>query len=295
MLKNCVIICFVICTLLGCKRPFPGYTELDADAFYRIHFIGDGEKKIENGDRVHFRVECKDMNENSLYSSGEDYDISKSTFLIHSAKSKISQVLCLLHEGDSATFLLKRDHVVIDSLSNLKELSKTDLIKVDVKITKVYTPEGYKKEQERKAWLKDREMNEQIDLISYLSSNKIDHRNFYDGMYYTEIRRGRGERAQTGDLIAINYRGYFLDGTLFDDTYASGEPFIFYLGDPEQVIPGFDTGLRRMRAKSKGKFIIPSQVGFGEKGSSTGIVQPFTSLIYEVELISLNDQNLLNN
>ena len=70
----------------------------------------------------------------------------------------------------------------------------------------------------------------------------------------------------------------------FDNTYGMEEPFVFNLGDPDQVIEGFETGLQLMRKRGKARFIIPSQLGFGDKGSSTGIVPPFATLVYEVEL-----------
>ena len=44
-----------------------------------------------------------------------------------------------------------------------------------------------------------------------------------------------------------------------------------------------------MREGEKAKIIIPSQLAFGENGSSTGIVPPYTSVIYEVTMLKVND------
>ena len=65
------------------------------------------------------------------------------------------------------------------------------------------------------------------------------------------------------------------------------EPLVLKIGDPGQIIKGMDIGLRLMKEGGKAKIIIPSQLGFGDKGSSTGIVPPYTSLIYDVELINI--------
>jgi peptidylprolyl isomerase len=43
-----------------------------------------------------------------------------------------------------------------------------------------------------------------------------------------------------------------------------------------------------MNEGEKAKFIIPSQLTYGKKGSSTGIVPPYTTVIYEIELVKLN-------
>ena len=42
-----------------------------------------------------------------------------------------------------------------------------------------------------------------------------------------------------------------------------------------------------MKEGERSIFILPSQIGFGESGSSTGIIPPYTSTIFEVELIEL--------
>jgi FKBP-type peptidyl-prolyl cis-trans isomerase FkpA len=42
-----------------------------------------------------------------------------------------------------------------------------------------------------------------------------------------------------------------------------------------------------MKEGERSLFIIPSKLAFGENGSSTGIIPPFTSVIFEVELIEV--------
>ena len=43
-----------------------------------------------------------------------------------------------------------------------------------------------------------------------------------------------------------------------------------------------------MHEGEKALFIMPSELAFGENGSSTGIIPPFTSLIFEVELVAIH-------
>jgi len=61
------------------------------------------------------------------------------------------------------------------------------------------------------------------------------------------------------------------------------------VGDTAQVITGLEIGIKKMREGGKAKIIIPSQLAFGENGSSTGIVPPYTSVIYEVTMLKVND------
>ncbi len=76
----------------------------------------------------------------------------------------------------------------------------------------------------------------------------------------------------------------FLDGKIFDSSVQRGEPIDFGLN---QVIKGWTEGLLLMVEGSKFKFYIPSKLAYGEKGAG-GVIQPNTDLIFEVELIKIN-------
>ena len=107
----------------------------------------------------------------------------------------------------------------------------------------------------------------------------------HQGIHILPIRPGDGALLRTGDLITIAYVAHGLDGTVFDDTYKAGTPLTFRLGDPGQVVRGLEIGLRRMALGGKSTLIIPSQFAFGDEGSSGGIVPPFTTVIYDLEVL----------
>jgi FKBP-type peptidyl-prolyl cis-trans isomerase len=65
----------------------------------------------------------------------------------------------------------------------------------------------------------------------------------------------------------------------------------FVFGEQGQVIKGFETAISLLNEGAQAKFIIPSQLAYGEKGSSTGIVPPYTTLVYEIELLKLTKHN----
>ena len=51
------------------------------------------------------------------------------------------------------------------------------------------------------------------------------------------------------------------------------------------MIAGLEDAIGRMREGQRALVILPSYLAWGEKGSSTGIIPPFTTVIYEVELL----------
>jgi FKBP-type peptidyl-prolyl cis-trans isomerase len=130
----------------------------------------------------------------------------------------------------------------------------------------------------------DKEMVEQYVLTSYIKKNKAKD---LDGIFVENIKTGKGKEIKRGDEITIAYRGCFVNGLEFDNI--SGKTaFTFTYGSQSQVIKGLEIAINSMREGQKSKIIIPSHLAFGEVGSTTLIVPPFTTVIYDLEIIKVN-------
>lgn len=105
------------------------------------------------------------------------------------------------------------------------------------------------------------------------------------GLQYIVIAEGDGATPQPGQAVIVHYTGWFTDGNKFDSSVDSGEPFQFPLGQGS-VIPGWDEGVALMRVGDKRRFIVPSDLAYGERGHSAGI-PPNTILIFDVELLDI--------
>jgi peptidylprolyl isomerase len=105
------------------------------------------------------------------------------------------------------------------------------------------------------------------------------------GLQYIEIQEGDGPNPQPGEIVAVHYRGTLEDGTEFDNSYDRGEPITFALGRG-RVIRGWDEGIALLKVGGKAKLIIPPDLAYGEIGVE-GVISPNSTLIFEVELISI--------
>jgi len=104
------------------------------------------------------------------------------------------------------------------------------------------------------------------------------------GLQYLVLEPGDGPKPSATDTVRVHYRGTLLDGEVFDDSYARGEPVEFALN---QVVPGWQEGLQLMPVGSKYRLWIPAQLGYGEGGTPGGPIGPNATLVFDVELLDI--------
>ena len=104
------------------------------------------------------------------------------------------------------------------------------------------------------------------------------------GLQYEVINNGTGPKPTIEDNVTTHYHGTLLDGTVFDSSVDRGEPASFPVGG---VIKGWTEALQLMAVGSKWKLYVPYDLAYGERGAGPQI-GPYSTLIFEVELISIN-------
>jgi FKBP-type peptidyl-prolyl cis-trans isomerase len=105
------------------------------------------------------------------------------------------------------------------------------------------------------------------------------------GLRYKITDKGNGNSAVVGKNVKVHYKGQLIDGTVFDSSFKRNEPIEFTLGIG-QVIKGWDEGLSLLSEGDKARFIIPSDLAYGETGAG-GVIPPNANLIFDVELVSV--------
>lgn len=105
------------------------------------------------------------------------------------------------------------------------------------------------------------------------------------GLKYVKIKETEGETPKANQTVFVHYTGYLENGTKFDSSWDRMRPFNFALGQG-RVIKGWDEGIANLKVGEKARFIIPSTLGYGEKGAG-GVIPPNATLIFDVELIKI--------
>lgn len=105
------------------------------------------------------------------------------------------------------------------------------------------------------------------------------------GVRYIEEVVGTGAVPQTGQTLSVQYTGWLTDGTQFDTSRDNNTPIEFPLGT-RSIIPGWNEGLATMAVGGKRRLIIPTELGYGARGSGA-VIPPNAALIFDVELVGV--------
>jgi FKBP-type peptidyl-prolyl cis-trans isomerase len=106
------------------------------------------------------------------------------------------------------------------------------------------------------------------------------------GLQYEIIKSGNGVKPAKTDTVSVHYHGTLIDGTVFDSSVERGTPASFGV---HQVIPGWTEALQLMDIGSKYRLFIPQELAYGANPHPGGPIQPFSALIFEVELLNINE------
>ncbi|MCB0643167.1 MAG: FKBP-type peptidyl-prolyl cis-trans isomerase [Phaeodactylibacter sp.] len=122
------------------------------------------------------------------------------------------------------------------------------------------------------------------EIEKYLDNNNLVAESLDSGLHYIITEEGTGmEHPTAASDVNVIYKGYLLDGTVFDQTPAN-EMSSFNLGN---VIEGWRQGIPLLKAGGKGTLFIPSDLGYGD--FQVGPIPAGSVLVFDVELLSFSN------
>lgn len=116
------------------------------------------------------------------------------------------------------------------------------------------------------------------------------------GLQYRIIKAGEGKKPTANDIVNVQYRGTFIDGKEFDNSYKRSASVALPV---KSVIKGWTEALQLMPEGSRWQLFIPPELAYGEHGAGGAggrrggpgpqIVGPNATLIFELELLDIQE------
>lgn len=272
---------FTSCQQQTKTKSYDGYTQSSTGLYYKFYQQNEGENP-QIMDVLDVMLSCS-INDTAVI-------IPENRMILPMMESlfagDIYEGFKMMHKGDSASFMVRADSTFITLFGSPMPnvFSIDDLMRFEIRLNDFY-PES-EMQAKQIEYMKENYSAEtakaEQKLSEYFKNNNITAKETASGLNYVITKEGNGEKPSVGTLIKVHYTGKLLDGTVFDSSVNRNEPFQFVLGIG-QVIPGWDEGLQLLSKGSKAVLYIPYYLAYGDRGAGT--IPPFSTLIFEVELI----------
>ncbi len=288
-LSSLILLCLL--GLSSCsfkKQQTEGYSHTQEKLYYKLLSIGDGQQHPLPGKVLQLEVSYKTAEDSVFWDSKNN---SPAGYFLNYSKpttnGNYTDYLAKMVEGDSASFLVNKNVFFKEVFGTGTPVftEKDSVVKVELKLLKILNEKDYaglhKNLPDEQALKREEE-----DIQHCISTQLKQATQLPGGIYYQQIKAGNGAAIENGKNIKIEYRGFFLDGRLIDYT-PEGKPFELLYGENEQLIPGLQQAISYLKKDEVAKIILPSQLAFGQQGSTNGNIPPYTPLLYEVHIIDV--------
>lgn len=116
-------------------------------------------------------------------------------------------------------------------------------------------------------------------IEKYLLDNNLTATEHSSGIFYIIETPGTGGSPTLDSEVRVKYKGYYLDGVVFDETTGS-QTVKFHLGD---LIEGWQIAIPLLQKGGKGTFLIPSALAYGANPPAG--VRANAVMAFEIELV----------
>ena len=262
-----------------------GYTELSPELLFKLHSIGESTKQIHSGDYISIHFQYRTQYDSIFFESKRKFQVKG-----NDGSGSILPALLKMSEGDSASLIVNTHNFFSYTLESEPPdfLYGSNNFHIELKIDDIQSNTEF--EQEKGLfldWISEFQASETELIRRYLDDAKLDMSPGKNGLYFISLKSGNNNRVMKGKRVWIHYTGRFLDGHFIDNSNEKSNPIDYIYGTEMFLIEGLEEALGRMHEKEKALIILPSSLAFGSYGSAGGIVPPYTTLIYELEVLKV--------
>lgn len=290
-----IILIFAAVSFLiySCSK-YPGYKKHENGFYYK--FISENTDSVKADTNFILTLQLKytvkiNGKDSVFFNSSEMAKPFQISLQKPQFKGDVFDAFALLHQGDSASFILNAKDFFTKTAQypTVPEgIDSTTMITFDVKVLKIESLEQIQKAADERALkLKNEEGGK---LQNFISSKEITTVPTSSGVYVIEQKPGSGRLIQKGDMVKVDFTVLTIDEQKVFSTLDRQQPITFEYGQPFDT-KGFDEAIGMMKKGSSARVIVPSAMAFGEKGrrdmGGNDIIPPYTTVIYDIEVLDI--------
>ncbi|MCL2327930.1 MAG: FKBP-type peptidyl-prolyl cis-trans isomerase [Bacteroidetes bacterium] len=286
------IIAFAFYVLQSCfdKKSENSYKTSDVGFEYKYHIESKSQKFPQDSTMLFLQIRMFNERDSVLFDSRDVAPQFKDWFFTPvPADMPLHSMFAIMQEGDSMSFLFNaRDYhrrinphsVYIDSFAEHEKL------RFEIKLEKIATEDEIITNLAKR--MADKKLEEEFLLAEYIERNYPAAVPTASGMYFIQERQGSGNFAKPTDKVIIHYTVSYINGEPIYSTYKKVNPLKVKVNNP-LLFPCLTEGLQKMRRGGRAIIIAPSKIAAGERGDAEQGIAPYTTLIFDVELLKIGN------
>ncbi len=283
-MRTTITLLLAIVLLASCNQ----YQTTPSGVKYKIT-SGGSKETLKQGQYVKYNLEYKTGKDSVLQTS---YGHIATYMIVDTAKSgkhSFFELITKLAAGDKVEFVLSIDSLKKLGFIEYNNIFKAkDLIKGRAEIIKTFPSQiealaDVKKEQDAET------AKEVKELKDYTDKKGIKTQSTTSGVLVEITNPGEAQKADSGKVAQVMYKGSFMDGKVFDSNMdknkpGGGQPLSVNIGG-QSVIKGMDDALRLFGKGGKGRLFVPAMLGYGPYPNPP--IPAYTNLIFEIEVLDV--------
>ncbi len=287
-MRNIFLYLLLIVVTFSCKESSSDLITLDNGVQYQV--IEKGSGAITSvGDYVYFDVNVTNLEGKVVFSSTDTKEpgVLKVQEPNPAVPNPIGDILTGKSIGDSIHVYIGKNTGSAGSgydslIYNMRLTEKVDDAEYNKRIAMMQEKAAGEMKiiQEKEAGIAEMINSFYSDYTSGRMESKLTTTE--SGLRYYIQKEGTGDKYQDGDTAEVFYYGILSrTGEMFDNSYKRGQPFSFPVGQG-RVIKGWDEGAKFLNKGAQAYLVIPSELGYGQRGS--GKITAGDELIFFIEV-----------
>ncbi len=281
-----IVIYFIGVTITACSTQTKNeYKEISPDLAFKLHSIGESNTQIVVGDYISTHFQYLTLDDSVFFEGFRKFQV-KGNY----GAGSIIPALLKMSEGDSAS-------LIVNTLSFFKNIGESEIpnyllsnseFRIEIRINEIQSRLEFNQEKRMfMEWIDEFHTSESELINRYITNSNMEVSQSESGLYFIPLKAGNSKKVERGKRVWIHYTGRFLNGHFIDNSNTISNPVDYVYGTEMYLIEGLDEALGRMYEGEKALVILPSDLAFGSFGSAGGIIPPYTTLIYELEVLKV--------